>query len=472
MTSKFFNRSMSSLFSRLIVAGAAVLLSCIVPSTRAETFSTAGGTLNWTNTTSWVEGTVPNAISATAIFNSPVANTTASLVGSTAGGGITVGSLTFNNTTATTIGIANGTAGGPLIFDNGGTGAIITTGGAGTGNNTISATSRFDDSVTATVNNTTATSSAGSLNMTGAISGSGGFTKAGDGTATFGTAAKTYTGATVLNGGRMRISALAAPTATSSFTINSGGQLDIITAAAGALSLGTGNLNLNGDGPTTGPTAAFKGAIRNDTSVVATINNATVLQSDTLLHVQGLSGSLTFTNTISGPGKLTLTAPGSDANQGQLVLNGLNTYAGGTLVSGGTLVVNGTSATLGTGNVTVDNTLSPLSIAKLTLASGVVNAIADTATLSLAGGGTAGVADQGFADLGAGINEIVGGLVLGGLDQVSGTYGSTTSTATFQNNEFFNGAGIITVVPVPEPSVFALTMVGGVIGLFVLRRKR
>ena len=159
----------------------------------------------------------------------------------------------------------------------------------------------------------------------------------------------------------------------------------------------------------TGPFAVFPGAIRNETGSPSTISNSVVLQSDTLLHVEGSStGSLTLLNTVSGPGKLTLTAPNSSSNQGQLVLNGANTYQGGTLVRGGTLVVSGDSATLGSGDVTVDNSTSVSSIAKLTIQSGVTNAIADTAALSLAGGGSAGVADQGYADLGRGVNEVVG----------------------------------------------------------------
>ncbi len=466
MTNKSFNLWVSSALSRLSLASAAAFLFCNASSTHAETFTNLGVTLNWLAPTNWIEGTVPNAVGATAIFNSPLANQSASLVGSSPNG-ITVGSITFNNTTATTIGIPNGT-GGPLIFNNGGTPATITTTGTGTGNNTISATMVFTDSVIANVNNTNASSSAGSLNLTGAISGPGGFTKAGDGTATFGTNPKTYTGATVLNGGRMRISLIGAPAASSSFTVNSGAQLDLI-AGAGVLNLGTNLLNLNGTGAITGPTAAFPGAIRVE-NVASTINNATtVLQSDTLVHVQGLAGSLVFSNTITGPGKLTFTAPNSDANQGQLVLNAANTYSGGTLVNGGNLVVTN-AGTLGTGDVTVDNALSPISVAKLTLASGVVNAIADTATLSLAGGGAPGVADQGFADLGAGINEIVGGLTLAGLIQAPGTYGSTASGAVNQNNEFFAGSGIITVVP--EPSVIALAAVGGLMTLLARRRKR
>ncbi|MGI8965973.1 MAG: autotransporter-associated beta strand repeat-containing protein [Limisphaerales bacterium] len=468
MTNKPFHFLVSLALARLSAASAVAVLFCMASTTRAETFTNAGGTLSYTNPINFAEGTVPNAVGASVIFNSPLANQSASLSNSSPNG-ITVGSITFNNTTATTIGIFNGVAGGPLIFDQIGTGpATITTTGTGSGNNTISATMVFTDSVVANVNNTNATSTSGSLNLTGAISGPGGFTKAGDGTATFGSGLKTYTGPTVINGGRLRISNLAQPSATSSFTINNGGQLDVISS--GIVTFGSGPLNLNGAGPTTGPTAAFPGAIRNDSNLQVTIVNATVLQSDTLIQVQGLNGVLVFSNAISGPGKLTLTAPNSDANQGQLVLNGANTYSGGTLVNGGNLVVTN-AGTLGSGNVTIDNTNAPLSVAKLTLSPGVVNAIADTATLSLAGGGVAGVADQGFVDLGAGINEIVGGLTLAGIVRGPGTYGSTLSGATIQNNEFFAGTGIITVA-VPEPSVIALAAVGGVITLLARRRKR
>ena len=95
--------------------------------------------------------------------------------------------------------------------------------------------------------------------------------------------------------------------------------------------------------------------------------------------------------------------------------------------------------------MTVDNATSPSSIARLQILAGVSNAIADTATLSLAGG------NAGRVDLVLGINEIVGGLVLNGSTQAFGTYGSTSSGATFQNDTFFSGTGIITVAPVPEP---------------------
>jgi autotransporter-associated beta strand protein len=256
----------------------------------------------------------------------------------------------------------------------------------------------------------------------------------------------------------MRISQAARPSATSSFTINAGAQLDLI--AAGTFAFGSGPLNLNGAGPTTGPFAAFPGAIRNDTGIIATINNAVVLQSDTMIHVQGTAGSTTLAGAVSGPGKLTLGAQPHDANLGTLALNGANTYSGGTVVDAGTLVVSGASATLGTGNVTVNSANASFagSAAKLTIQSGVLNAISDTATLSLAGGNAAGTADDGFVELQSGVNETVGGLKLGGVPQVDGTFGSTSSAAANKNDEYFSGSGVITVVAPPQLPTLIITL--------------
>jgi hypothetical protein len=76
-----------------------------------------------------------------------------------------------------------------------------------------------------------------------------------------------------------------------------------------------------------------------------------------------------------------------------------------------------------------------------------------------------------MADLAAGINETVAGLVLNGVPQAFGTYGSTASAATNQNDTFFSGTGIITVAPVPEPS--GILLMCGVVagGLGWLRRR-
>lgn len=247
----------------------------------------------------------------------------------------------------------------------------------------------------ATVNQQNTASTALSLNLTGAISGAGGFTKLGDGGATFGTGAKTYTGATILGGGRLRSSTTAQPSATSSFTINSGGQLDPISN--GTYTLGTGSLNLNGAGPTSGQFAPFPGAIRPDTGLVLTITNAVVLQSNTVVHSQSSAGtgSITFSGAVSGPGKLIAGATPHDANVGAIILSNAvgNSYTGGSEVVAGILQASATSVNaFGTADVTVDsgNATFAGSTAKLLISAGATNSIFDTATLFLAGGGTGG----------------------------------------------------------------------------------
>jgi autotransporter-associated beta strand protein len=123
---------------------------------------------------------------------------------------------------------------------------------------------------------------------------------------------------------------------------------------------------------------------------------------------------------------------------GQLTNLSPLTYSGGTTVEDGRLFVTGPNAMMGGGDVSILGGV-------LEIAAGVKNAIANSSTLSLAGGGTAGTADVGYAILGAGINEQVTALILGGISKAVGTYGSTASGALFQDDEFFSGSGMITV---------------------------
>jgi fibronectin-binding autotransporter adhesin len=418
----------------------------------------AGG--SWNTAANWNPGVVPNAVGDNATFNNAASGSNPAQTGNrtvTLDGAKTIGSLALNADAANafTNTISTGT-GGPLTFDEAGSGpATIVTNGPGTGNHTISVAMVLSDNLVATVNQQNTASAALSLNLTAVISGAGGFTKAGDGGATFGTGAKTYTGATNINGGRLRASIGASPTATSSLTIN-GGQLDLISN--GTHTFGSGPLNLNGAGPTTGQFAAFPGAIRPDSGLVITITNSVVLQSNSVIHSQSASGvgSITFSGAVSGPGKLIAAATAHDASVGQIILSGAagNTYSGGSEVVAGALVANGTSLNaFGSGDVMVDsgNATFAGSSAKLFIQSGASNAIADSATLFLTGGNVAGVADDGYADLGAGINEIVSGLFLGGVQQFApGTYGATGSAATFINDEYFAGTGVVTLVPEPS----------------------
>jgi autotransporter-associated beta strand protein len=405
---------------------------------------------DWSVGTNWNPQSAPNAVGASASFISTTPNSAANIA--TADGAITVGSILFDLTGSlgnNDFRINNNSGGtGSLILDNGGSGATITTQGTGIPNNDIAAPMQLDDNVTLNVNQTTNQSSAGSLNITAEVTGSGGITKNGPGVLTFGSNDKLYTGATVLNAGRTRISVAAHPSATSSFTINSGAQVELISD--GTYTFGTGPLNLNGFGlgPASHP-GYFPGTIRPETSNVSTITNNVVLQSNAGINLHGAATSLTLSGVISGTGLFELgTLPGDPANQGTLFLQSANTYSGGTLVSQGTIDLSG-SATLGTGNVTIDGVSAgpggSVAAGKVTIHTGVTNAISDAATLSLTGGA---IANGGRITLDAGVNETVGGLVLGGAAQTqAGTYGSTSSSATFQNDLYFVGAGVITLVP-------------------------
>ncbi|HEY1380059.1 MAG TPA: autotransporter-associated beta strand repeat-containing protein, partial [Gemmataceae bacterium] len=434
-------------------AAAAVAAGCLLSLSAAQAQviwnQPAGG--SWNVGTNWSTGTVPNGTDVSVAFHDAAGPSNPAQSGNrtvTTDAAITVGSITFNNDAANafTNSLTTGASGSLTFQVTSGSATInVPTFGAssGTGNNTISAPMHLTSSLVANVDLQNVASAAGALNLTATIDGAGGFTKNGDGLATFGTGAKTYTGPTVVNGGRMRISAAASPSGTSSFTVSAGGELTF-TGAAGTVNLGTGSLFLNGNGPTTGQ-FANGGAIRPDRTnnpADYAIPNNVVLQTNSVIHSQAQGGSqvagnpidsITLSGVVSGPGRLQFTANGSDIDQGTLNLTNANTYTGGTLVAGGIVRVTGGTAAapgLGTGTVTVDNSVSPASIARLSIPNAGINAIADNATLVLAGGGTPNTADQNFAILGAGVNEMVGGLILGGVTQTqAGTYGATGSGA-------------------------------------------
>jgi autotransporter-associated beta strand protein len=316
---------------------------------------TAGG--SWATDANWANPAAkPDAVGAVANFT---ANNSASRIITVDSGavGFTVGAINFDltGTGSFTNSIQVGSAGSNLHLNNGGAGATITTTGNGTGNNTISAPFSLDDNVIATVNQVTSSSAAGSLNLTATISGTGGFTKQGSGLMTFGTGAKTYTGPTVLdtNSGRTRISFAARPQNTSSLTVKSGAQIEFLTN--GDYTFG-GPLNLNGSG-----IGAFPGAIRPTRDVNMNIPGPTVLESDTVVHMQGTGqdastnpglANLSFGGVISGSGHLQLTANGSNFEAGRYSFAAANTMTGGVTIIAGTLnVLDG--AGLGTGPIDV-----------------------------------------------------------------------------------------------------------------------
>lgn len=120
-----------------------------------------------------------------------------------------------------------------------------------------------------------------------------------------------------------------------------------------------------------------------------------------------LTVSSVIRDVFANPSPLVKTGPGT------MSLEGVNTYTGDTTVSDGVLAVNGA-------------------------------AIADSNKLVLDGGKLAVTSD-----------ETVGTLFFGGVQQIAGTYGSTNSSATYQDDTRFSGTGVLTVTtgPITDPYI-------------------
>lgn len=274
------------------------------------------------------------------------------------------------------------------------------------------------------------------------------------------------------------------PTAGKSITIGAAGKGDVTLAFTGG---GLGNMENNfivaaGTGGTSVFAANASAVSNNNVQIKTTFSNAATIRLDGDLNLdnRATNGSVFIIGDIvHGDGKLTTIGPGP------VRITNTNSYKGGTFVNNGSLVVgyapeffNGygthaaTNGTLGTGNVTVNSTATKLQIESTpTEPAGITpaNVIADTATLRLAGcdsafaGCASGgplTADGGYIELGAGIDEKVAALLLStnnGLSYVAqqpGTYGATGSGATHILDEYFAGAGILTVAPVGLPGDF------------------
>ncbi|MCW1884697.1 autotransporter-associated beta strand repeat-containing protein [Luteolibacter flavescens] len=148
----------------------------------------------------------------------------------------------------------------------------------------------------------------------------------------------------------------------------------------------------------TGPTTINGGTLKLTFSGVFTgfVSDVTVNAGATL----ELDGTFNFGRAISGAGQVVKSGVSTVTLGGSA-----NTYTGDTKVMSGTLGVTGNSIPNGS---------------KLVLDGGVVSIPADA-------------------------NEVVGSLYYGGVQQGPGTYGSTSSAATFKDDAHFAGTGVVTV---------------------------
>ncbi len=369
----------------------------------------------------------------------------------------------------------------------------------------------------------------GTLTLSGIISGSvaGGVAKVDAGTVVL-TAANTYTGATTVSAGALRISnGSALGTTASGTTVASGAVLEL----AGAITTAAESLVLNGDGISSG------GALRNVTGNNTYAGNITLASAarirsdaDTLTldvatgnAIAGTDVAVTFAgagNVVVADAIATGTGGLTKEGAGTLTLSGANTFTGATSVNEGTLIVNGSLAATtndltvadnailsGTGTIRTDAVIN----GDLRIGTSAANGSVGTLTFTDAGAPAPGV---GFGATGTWLVDLIEGtnssdsLVVEGdlsidpaaglsFNVIAGTPFSTSSTYTLatyggnlsgafagwaNNGVYTIGGGdyifsygtgsnsAITLTAVPEPGTLGL--LGLALGGFFFRRLR
>jgi len=164
--------------------------------------------------------------------------------------------------------------------------------------------------------------------LSGAIIGTGAWTKAGLGTLTL-SGTNTYTGTTTVNAGVLRAGSTGGFSASSAFTVNTGAVLDLngFDNKVGSLS-GSGTVSNNG----------FIGS------------DSFPMPADATLSVGANNTSTTFSGTLQDGVFSTFvsTLALNKVGTGTLILTGTNTYTGPTTVNGGSLIVDGSIASVQT----------------------------------------------------------------------------------------------------------------------------
>lgn len=277
----------------------------------------------------------------------------------------------------------------------------------------------------------------GNVTQTGVISGTGALTKDGTGTLLL-AGANTYTGASTVSAGTLRLNASERIANSSAVTVAAGATFDLnghtetigSLAGSGSVMIGTGQLIAGGDNTST----TFSGTLSGAGSLT-----------------KAGTGTLVINSNVGFGGNLNLAA-------GTLEFDVDNAFTGTTTISGGTLRLADASVNLAnlniTGNTTIDfaGSASTLNVAALNISAGVTVSILNWQNAT----------DYFFAQNWTGAVFNTTGATPMNQVVFSGFAGNSTKWQGYDTQ----------VTPVPEPSTYGALLLGAGLVAFGLRRWR
>ena len=384
--------------------------------------------------------------------------------------GIAPGTFAGDSLTISSGGALHGKMNGTLTFSNG-TGLFLN-GGTIYQANSFNSGAIFGIAGTITANAGTTSflgaSSGESLDISGAIGGSGSLTIAGTANSGGDVSFVTFDASNTISG-------------TVSVVTPSGGiqnatnrllQLNNVNALQNA------TLALTGGGGQTNVVSFTSAANTGAFNIGALSGAANQALTDTAstavaISVGANNASTTYSGVLSGAGSLT------KVGNGTLTLSGANSYSGNTTINGGTLKLLGSGTLAATSNVNInagaifDTTNSAFTM---------LGTKTFKFTLDPTGTGSAGLLNAASLDItAANVDFALGGI--GSLDDtayVIANYTSLTGAqfasvsdlpAGYAINYGYNGGTEIALMAVPEPATTGMVLMGGVVMLVLLRRR-